>query len=94
MINTFLHLWNSDYSSALDESGSDSPQRGRGTTEGRKLLKFKLAAQTKKRAEARERGGTPAFKKRTSTMSNVGMVKCGLLTQGVDMTLSPREKQR
>ena len=65
----------SDYMSSSDESSSDSRESEQDTTERKRLLTIKLAAKIKQRAEARERGAIPAFKKRDYDYVKCGMVK-------------------
>ena len=53
----------SDCSSILDGSSTGSLESDRDAIDGRKLLNMKLTAKIKKRAQARERGATPALNK-------------------------------
>ena len=59
-----VHSDRSDYSYSSDGSTSDSFESERDAIGRRKLLNMKLTAKIKKRAQARERGATLAFKKR------------------------------
>ena len=54
----------SDGTSTSDDSSSDSSESGPNLADNRKLLKDKLKAKIRKRAQARERGATHACKKR------------------------------
>ena len=60
----------SAYSSGSYESVSDLHQSGRRAADEKKLLKLKLAAKIKKRAEACRRGAVLASKRRILTMPN------------------------
>ena len=63
----------SDCTSSSDGSSSDLSESSQNIADKRKLLKGKLTAKIRKRSQARERGATPAFKKRD--LSSVAWLK-------------------
>jgi hypothetical protein len=65
----------SDGTSTSDGSSSESSGSNLNMADRRKLLKERLKAKIRKRAHARERGSTPAFKKRDFNFVKCGMVK-------------------
>ena len=78
----------SDDSSTSDGGSSNSSEDGSTSADHRKLLKVKLKAKIRQRAQARERGATPAFKKRDFNFVNCGLVKNGSLTPDAAMISS------
>ena len=64
----------SDGTSTSDGLSSDSSESGLKSADARKRLKEKLKTKIRNRAQARERGATPVFKKR----DYFNFVKCGM----------------
>ena len=82
----------SDGTSTSDGSSSDSLESGLNSAAARKLLKERLKAKIRKRAQARERGATLAIKKRDFNFVKCGMVKMWLVDTGCGYDLvSKRE---
>ena len=82
----------SDGTSTSDGSSSESSGSNLNMADRRKLLKERLKAKIRKRAHARERGSTPAFKKRDFNFVKCGMVKMWLVDTGCDYDIvSKRE---
>ncbi len=72
----------SDDTSTSDGSSSDSSESSLKSVDKRKLLKEKSKAKIRKRALARERGATLAFKKRDFNFVKCGIVKMWLVDTG------------
>ena len=84
----------SDDTSTSDGDSSNSSEDSLNSADSKKLLKIKLKAKIRQRAQARERGAIPAFKKRDFNFVKCGMVKERLLDTGCGYDLvSKRERQ-
>ena len=87
-----VHSDGSDDTSFSDGDSSNSSEDSAGSVDNRKLLKIKLKAKVRQRAQARERGAILAFKKRDFNFVKCGMVREWLVDTGCGYDLvSKRE---